>query len=84
MAVKKLAISLPEDVLEQVDAAARERGLPRSTFIAQVLERVARARRDAEITRQLDELFSDPDLDHEQRATAAAFGRAADRGGTEW
>jgi metal-responsive CopG/Arc/MetJ family transcriptional regulator len=76
MAAKKIAISVPEDVLDQVDRAASQRGLTRSGFITEVLRRVAAARADAEVRRRVDELFSDPDVAEEQRETARAIATA--------
>lgn len=84
MAVRKFAISVPEDVMRQVDRAATRRGTTRSGFIAHVLARVAGARTDAEISRRVNALFSDPQLTREQAGTARAFRRAALRPGTEW
>lgn len=84
MAARKFAISVPEDVMRQVDRAAARRGTTRSRFIADVLARVARARTDAEISRRVDALFSDPEVVREQADTARAFHRAAPRGGAEW
>jgi hypothetical protein len=84
MAARKFAISIPEEVMRQVDRAAGERGVTRSRFIAEVLARAARARSDAEITRQLDRLFADPAVDREQRRTARGLQALASPVGTEW
>lgn len=84
MPSKKLAISVPVDVVEQVDRAARQRGVTRSRYITDVLRRVAAARRDAEITRRINELFDDPDLAAEQKKTARDFATLAARSGIEW
>jgi metal-responsive CopG/Arc/MetJ family transcriptional regulator len=73
MTVKKLAISLPVEVVREVDRAAAARGVTRSRFISEVLCRTARARRDAEITRRLDELFADHELADEQRDTSKQY-----------
>jgi metal-responsive CopG/Arc/MetJ family transcriptional regulator len=84
MTVKKFAISVPEEVMLQVDRAAAARGVTRSRFVATLLRRAARARTDAEVTRQLDRLFADTSVADEQRTTAEAFGAAASTRGTEW
>ena len=84
MAVKKFAISVPEEVMTQVDLAARSRGLTRSRFISDVLRKVARARSDAEIRRRVNQLFADPELTAEQKETARSFGDVASATGTEW
>lgn len=70
MAYRKTAIAVPEEILEQVDRAARERGESRSRFISRVLLLAVRARRDAEMTRRLDELFADKSLREAQRRTS--------------
>jgi hypothetical protein len=57
MAMKKIAISLP--VLEQVDRLAASRGESRSHLIATVLDRLARAKRDRDVTTQIDALLAD-------------------------
>jgi metal-responsive CopG/Arc/MetJ family transcriptional regulator len=84
MLSKKFAISMPASVMKQVDLAARRRGLTRSRFIANVLHRVADARQDAEITRRINELFADPDLETEQKQTAREYNSVASTTGTKW
>lgn len=80
MGAAKIAISLPEDVLAEVDRAARERGESRSGFIRRVLVTATRLRRDAEVTRRLDALFAVPEVAEDQRRTA----RELDAAGTSW
>jgi hypothetical protein len=66
----KTAIAIPEDLLAEVDAAARDRSESRSAFITRVLRAAVRARRDREITRRLDELFADEEIQRDQRQAA--------------
>lgn len=70
MAHRKTAIAVPEEILEAVDRAARERGESRSRFISRVLRLAVRARRDAEVTRRLDALFADESVHEAQRHDA--------------
>jgi metal-responsive CopG/Arc/MetJ family transcriptional regulator len=84
MAVRKLAISIPEDVVREVDAAAKKRGMTRSGFISDILRRIARARTDAEIARRVNEVFADPEVAREQSETARRFSRNAPERGAEW
>ena len=84
MAAKKLAISVPEEVIREVDHAAKRRGMTRSGFITDVLSHVARARTDAEVARRVNDLFADAEIAREQVATAKTFRRIAPRRGTEW
>ncbi|HVO23143.1 MAG TPA: ribbon-helix-helix protein, CopG family [Candidatus Margulisiibacteriota bacterium] len=67
---RKTAIAVPEDIMQEVDRAARERGESRSRFISRVLRLAVRARRDAEVTRRLDALFADESLREEHRRDA--------------
>jgi metal-responsive CopG/Arc/MetJ family transcriptional regulator len=72
MTMKKIAISLPEPVLERVDRLAASRGESRSHLIATVLDRVARAKRDRDVTAQIDALLDD-EMIVEQKVTADEF-----------
>ncbi|NOT57489.1 MAG: ribbon-helix-helix protein, CopG family [Deltaproteobacteria bacterium] len=69
----KIAISLPEQVLATVDQLAERRGESRSHLIAMILSRVARAKRDRDITAQIDALFADKTLRAEQKRTSDEF-----------
>jgi len=73
MPVKKIAISVPTDVLEEVDKAAATSGKSRSGYIAELLRKAAHLRRDRNITRAINELFDEEDLRLEQSETADAF-----------
>jgi len=77
MAMKKIAISLPEPVLERVDKLAASRGESRSHLIATVLDRVARAKHDHDITAQIDAFFADEKIPAEQKATSKDFLRVS-------
>lgn len=74
---RKTAIAVPEEVLDEVDRAARARGESRSAFISRVLRLAMRSRRDAEITRRLDALFADESLAAGQRRDARKLARIA-------
>ncbi|MBI5478803.1 MAG: ribbon-helix-helix protein, CopG family [Deltaproteobacteria bacterium] len=80
MACRKTAITVPEDVLAEVDRAARRLGESRSSFIVMLLKAAVRARRDADITRRLDEVFGDPATGAVQLREAADL----DDLGTDW
>jgi metal-responsive CopG/Arc/MetJ family transcriptional regulator len=59
MAGRKTAIAVPEGLLADVDRAAGERGESRSAYVTRVLTVAVRVKRDAEITKKLEELFAD-------------------------
>ena len=80
MALRKTAIAVSDDLLAEIDRAARERHESRNRFVTRVLQHAVRARRDAAITRRLNELFAAPELATEQRREASAY----DALGTSW
>ena len=85
MALRKTAIAIPADLLEAVDRTAAERHESRNQFVTRVLQAAVRARRDAAITRRLDELFADPGVASAQREHTAWLDSAGtDWGGEQW
>ena len=71
MPLRKTAIAVPDDLLTEIDRAAYERRESRNRFVTRVLRYAVRARRDADITRRLDELFARPNLADQQRREAS-------------
>ncbi len=80
ISLRRITIALQADLLAEVDQLARERGESRSRFVRRLLRQAVQARRDAEITQRLDELFADPVLAEAQRQGAVAL----DHLGTAW
>ncbi len=69
----KTAISLPDDLFEQAEQYAQQRGVSRSELYATALRHYLVQHRDAAITAQLDALYAaeasdlDPAFLHAQR-----------------
>jgi metal-responsive CopG/Arc/MetJ family transcriptional regulator len=80
MPLRKTAIAVPDDLLAAVDRVARARRETRNRFVTRVLQHAVRARRDAEITRRLNELFAVPDIAQKQTREASEL----DRIGSDW
>ena len=80
MPLRKTAIAVSDDLLAAVDRAARQRHESRNRFVTRVLQYAVRARRDADITRRLNELFSAPEVGDEQSREASEL----DAIGTQW
>ncbi len=78
MSTARTAISLPGDLLEEVDRRARECDLSRSAFIKDALEAHLSRLREAELRRQLAEAYAQPETDDET-AERRAFERASRR-----
>ena len=80
MTVKKIAISLPEDVLNHVDRLAKRAKISRSGCIARVLTQVSQAATQAEITAHLNDLFGNTAVARDQSVASHFFLRAAEPG----
>lgn len=80
MSLRKTAIAIPDDLLSAVDRAAQSRGESRNRFVTRVLQEAVHARRDAEVTKRLNELFGSVELAQEQARTASEL----DAVGTDW
>jgi hypothetical protein len=80
MPLRKTAIAIPDELLSAVDRAAQSRGESRNRFVIRVLQEAVRARRDADVTRRLNELFADGAIVQEQSLGASEL----DSVGTDW
>jgi metal-responsive CopG/Arc/MetJ family transcriptional regulator len=84
MTTQKVAISIPEDLIREIDLISKNKGLSRSRYIASALgDKVADEKK--ELLRQAyDRVFSDEDIQKEQLETAKWFEGAGSEGGQEW
>ena len=80
MPLRKTAIAVPDELLAAVDRVARSRRETRNRFVTRVLEQAVRARRDAEITRRLNDLFAAPEVAEQLIRDASDL----DRLGSDW
>jgi metal-responsive CopG/Arc/MetJ family transcriptional regulator len=77
MRAKKIAISVPPDVLDDVDRAARRRATTRSGFITELLRIAASASRDADVERRIRAFFADEVVAKDSRKDARTLSRVA-------
>jgi predicted transcriptional regulator len=80
MPLREVAIPLSDELLSAIDKAARARRESRNRFVTRVLQEAVRARRDAEVTKRLNDLFADGEFDQEQARVASEW----DAVGTDW
>ena len=66
MPLRKTAIAVSAELLAAVDRAARARRESRNRFVTRALQFAVRARRDADLTRRLNELFAEPEIAAQQ------------------
>ena len=74
---RRTAITVPKEVLDTVDRAARTAGESRSAFISRILDVAVRAKRSAQITERLNALFRDEALAEMDRQEAEDLGSAS-------
>jgi metal-responsive CopG/Arc/MetJ family transcriptional regulator len=84
MNTQKVAISMPKDLVKDIDMISKTKGLSRSRYIAFTLgAKVAAEKRDL-LKQAYDEIFSDEEIREEQIETAKWFEGVGSKGGQEW
>ena len=84
MNTKKVAITMPEDLLKDIDLISKTKGLSRSRYIAAALgEKVADAKKRF-LKEAYDRVFSDEEIQKEQIDVAKWFEGVGSEGGQEW
>jgi metal-responsive CopG/Arc/MetJ family transcriptional regulator len=84
MTTQKVAITIPEEIIKDIDLISKEKGLSRSRYIALVLgQRVADEKRRL-LREAYDRVFSDEEIRKEQVDTARWFEGVGSEAGQEW
>lgn len=84
MNTQKVAISMPEDLVKDIDLIVKNKGLSRSRYIASALSvKVADEKREL-LKQAYDKVFSDEKIQKEQRDSAEWFENAGSEAGQEW
>ena len=84
MNTKKVAITMPEDLIALVDVISRERSISRSKLISLMIKEKITDERDRTLKEAYDRVFSDDSIRKEQLDTANWFQKAGSREGQEW
>jgi hypothetical protein len=66
MSTRRIAVSLPQDLLDEADRLASRLGTSRSGLISELLARATREARGREISEAWERVARDPDLQREQ------------------
>jgi metal-responsive CopG/Arc/MetJ family transcriptional regulator len=84
MNTHKVAISMPEGLIRDIDLIIKNKGLSRSRYIASALSaKVADEKREL-LKQAYDRVFSDEKIQKEQRDTARWFEGVGSEEGQEW
>ncbi len=84
MTTQKIAISMPEDLVKDIDLIVRNKGLSRSRYIASALSAKVSDEKRELLKQAYDRFFSDEEIQKEQRDTAEWFEGAGSEAGQEW
>ena len=84
MNTKKIAITVPEDLVVTIDVLSREKGVSRSKFITDILKDKISKDNNDRIKAVYDHVFSDETIAKEQLATAREFEFSGKEEGQEW
>lgn len=84
MTTMKVAISMPEELVREVDVVSKEKNLSRSGYITGLVKRAVRAGRREKIKAAYDKVFSDPEIIAEQNKISLAYDHSGSDKGQEW
>jgi len=81
---KKVAITIPNNILIMIDNISQAKGVSRSKFITTMLEKKLVEEKAAYLKSAYDCVFEDDAIRQEQRSTALWFDNTGNEGGQEW
>jgi len=84
MNTKKVAITIPKNILILIDNISRSKGMSRSKTITTMLEQKLVDENAAYLKRAYDAVFDDDAIKAEQESTALWFENTGNQGGQEW
>jgi len=84
MNTKKVAITIPKNILILIDNISRSKGMSRSKTITTMLEQKLVDENAAYLKRAYDAVFDDDAIKAEQESTARWFENTGNQGGQEW
>jgi len=81
---QKVAISMPNILVKEIDALSKSKGLSRSRYIAQAVSEKIESEKNHFIRESYDKIFSDKEIQKEQLEMARCFEGTGNEGGQEW
>jgi len=84
MNTRKVAITIPADLVIMIDNISKQMGLSRSKYISTVLREKVLNEKERQIKDSYNRVFSDDSIKKEQLRTAIWFDGAGNQGGQEW
>jgi len=84
MTTVKIAITMPEELVQEVDAARKIEPISRSGYITRLVQKAVRSEKKVRLKAAYDRIFSDPEIVEEQKNSTALFDSTNDDKGQEW
>lgn len=84
MTTVKVAITMPKELVREVDAVRKEEEISRSGYITRLVRKAVRAERKEKLKAAYDRVFSDPEIVKEQKEIALFFDNSGNHKGQEW
>lgn len=84
MNTRKVAITIPSDIVAMIDDMSRKRKVSRSKFISMILRERLMNERDRHLKDSYDRVFSDKAIIKEQLETAGWLEGSGNKAGQEW
>lgn len=84
MNTRKVAITVPKDLIVIIDEISRLKGISRSKFISRVLSEKVRDEKDRQLREAYDRVFSDDAIRKEQIVTAEYYEESGNDEGQRW
>jgi metal-responsive CopG/Arc/MetJ family transcriptional regulator len=81
---QKVAITMPQVLIKEIDTVSKKKGLSRSRYITQAVYEKIENEKKRLITECYNEIFSDSKIQKEQLETARWLDGAGSEGGQEW
>jgi metal-responsive CopG/Arc/MetJ family transcriptional regulator len=84
MRTRKVAITMPTELVAMIDDISKQRGMSRSKYISTILQERVLTEKEKRIKSAYNRVFSDELILKEQLKTASWFEGAGSKKGQEW
>ena len=84
MHTQKVAITMPEFLVREIDTLSKKKGISRSRYITLVVRQSIEEEKQRYITECYNNVFSEKEIQEEQLETVRNFEGASSQGGQEW
>ena len=84
MGTRKVAITMPAELVALIDDISRQKGMSRSRLISTILEEIILSEKEKQIKKAYNQVFSDTLILKEQLETASWLEGAGSKKGQEW